>query len=364
MRGTALERMTSKITDRLSMSLFFEKLYTTRQKRPPLKAIILLSDLEIEELKKIIHQRKKLARLYNIKIRKLEAGLYGLTLKRLVRKRIVKGYALIDTRQKGTWIVFCNEKSYFVKHALERLFIALYPTVSRLYLNYSQIRALLDAIKEAYRGQTTLTSFTIKRDPKSSERFFRERGTFQLWEENAEEELQKQSKDYRLTIDRVNFEVRDESKTLLLQAHISRRGICKLRFGSFSTFYDNVVLKAIDLGLNWKKFYGHRERVISEGKIWLRPYRIDYPLDLDKKQLRRLADKISKSYSCSIVHSGNPYFVANICDYQDGSSFGVTALGNIVTITPITRSTHQAAWKLTNHIQEILGDGEIISVSG
>jgi len=105
-------------------------------------------------------------------------------------------------------------------------------------------------------------------------------------------------------------------------------------------------------------------QAISHRKIWLKPFRIEYPFDLDKRQLGRLADRVSKRYSCSIVHGGNPYFVANICDYQDGSSFGVTALGNIVTITPITRGTHQAAWKLTNRIQEILGDGEIISVLG
>jgi len=346
------------------MSSFFEKLYTTRQKRPPLKAIILLSDLEIEELEKIVHEKRKLARIYNIKLTKLETHLYGLNLKKIVRKRTASGYAILDVSHRGVWIAFCNEKTYFVKRVLERLFIALYPKISRLYLNYSQIHTLLSAIKEAYKGQTTLTSFTIKREPKRVERIFRSRGTFQLWEENAEEELLRQSKDYQLTVDRVNFEVRDEKNMLLLQAHISRKGICKLRFGSFSRFYENVVLKAIDLGLNWKKFYGHRERVISEGKIWLRPFRINYPFDLDERQLRRLADKISKSHSCSIIHGGNPYFVANICDYQDGSSFGVTALGNIVTITPITRSTHQAAWKLTNHIQEILGDGEIISVMG
>jgi len=359
-----LEEMTSKITDRLTMSLFFEKLYAARQKRPPLKAIILLSDLEIEELKKIVHERRKLARIYNVNLTKLETNLYGLTLKRLVGKRTVSGYALIDVSHKGIWVVLCNERSHFVKRALERLFIALYPKVSRLYLNYSQIHALLTMIKEAYKGQTTLTSFTIKREPKHGEGIFRERGTFQLWEENAEEELLRQSKDYRLTVDRVNFEVRDERDMILLQAHISRTGICKLRFGSFSKFYENMVPKAIDLGLNWKRFYGHRERVIHEGKIWLRPFRINYPFYLDERQLHRLADKISKSYSCSIVHGGNPYFVANICDYQDGSSFGVTALGNIVTITPITRGTHQAAWKLTNRVQEILGDGEIVSVSG
>jgi len=358
-----MERMTSQIADRLGMRLFFEKLYTTREKRPPLKAIILLSELQIEELRKIVRKRKKLARTYDINLTKLEASLYGLTLKRLVRRRPVSGYALIDVSHEGVWVVFCNEKSYFVKRALERLFVALYPKVSRLYLNYSQIRALLNVVKEAYKGKTALTYFTVKREPKLT-RTFRERGTFQLWEENAEEELLKQSKDYRLTVDRVNFEVEDEQSMLLLQAHISRRGVCKLRFGSFAKFYENVVLKAIDLGLNWKKFYGHRERVVSEGKIWLKPFRIEYPFDLDKRQLGRLADRVSKRYSCSIVHGGNPYFVANICDYQDGSSFGVTALGNIVTITPITRGTHQAAWKLTNRIQEILGDGEIVSVLG
>lgn len=359
-----MEKMTSKVTDRLSMSLFFDKLYTTREKRPPLKAIVLLSELGINELKKRVSKRRKLAKVYNINLTKLEADLYGLNLTKLVRRKIVKGYAIVDVSHEGVWIVFCNERTYFVKRVLERLFITLYPEVSRFYFNYSQIRALLNFVKEAYQGQTTLTSFTVKREPKRTERTFREPGTFQLWEENAEEELLKQSKDYRLTVDLVNFEVKDERNMLLLQAHISRRGICKLRFGSFSTFYKNVVLKAIDLGLNWKKFYRHRERVVREGKIWLRPFRINYPFDLDERQMHRLADKISKSYSCSIVHGGNPYFVANICDYQDGSSFGVTALGNIVTITPIIRGTYQAAWKLTNRIQEILGDGEIVSVSG
>lgn len=356
--------MTTQITDRLSMSLFFEKLYTTREKRPPLKAIILLSEMGIDDLKERVRKRQKLARIYKIKLTKLETGLYGLNLQRLVRRKIVRGYAILDVSQEGVWVAFCNETSYFVKRALERLFIALYPQISRLYLNYSKIHALLNMIKEAYQGQTTLTSFTIKREPKHGERPFREKGTFQLWEESAEEELLRQSKDYQLTIDRVNFEVKGKNNMLLLQANISRRGICKLRFGSFSAFYENVVLKAIDLGLNWKKFYGHRERVVREGKVWLKPFRINYPFDLDRRQISRLADEISKSYSCSIVHGGNPYFVANICDYQDGSSFGVTALGNIVTITPITRNTHQATWKLANQIQEILGDGEIVSVLG
>jgi hypothetical protein len=73
---------------------------------------------------------------------------------------------------------------------------------------------------------------------------------------------------------------------------------------------------------------------------------------------------MSKNYLCSVIHGGNPYYAANVCDYLDGSSFGVTALGDQVTITPITKSSHQAAWKLTNRLQEILGDGQIASIMG
>jgi len=358
-----LEKATSSIESRLGMQLFFDKLYTTRKKRPPLKAIILLSELEIEDLEGIVQQRERLARVYNVTLRKLEDGLYGLQLKKLVRKDISKGFAILDTSHEGIWIAFCNEESYFVNRALLRLFNALYPSVSRLYLNYYQISALLTEIKNAYHGKTTLTFITVKREPKKIESAFAEKGTLQLWEENAEKELLKLSKDYRIAVDRADFKVRDtETNRLLLRGHISRRGVCKLALGNFTAFYENVVVRAIELGINWKRFYAHRERIIADGKIKLRPFSISYNFDFDKEQLQRLTEKISKSYSSSVIHSGNPYFVANVSDYGDGSSFGVTVLGKIVTITPIIRATPQSAWRLTNRIQEILGDGEIHSI--
>lgn len=358
-----MQRLTAQISDRLSMKLLFEKMYTTRQKRPPLKAIILLTEMEPEDLKDLVQKRKKLARAYNINLTNLGENLYGLNVKRLLWKDHVSGYAILDASCKGVWVVYCNEKSRFARFGLERLFARLYPDVARLYINYFQIRTLLDNVKEAYQGQTTLTYFILKREPRSTDTPFRS-GTFQLWEENAEEELRSQSKNYRLTVHLVNFEVRDQNKVVLLQGQMSRRGVCKLRFGSFAMFHENVVLKAIELGLKWKSFYGHRERLVKDGEILLRPFRISYSSQFDEKQLYRLTEKISKNYLCSIIHGGNPYFAANICDYLDGSSFGVTALGNKVTITPITKGSHQATWKLTNRLQEILGDGEILSIMG
>lgn len=100
----------------------------------------------------------------------------------------------------------------------------------------------------------------------------------------------------------------------------------------------------------------------KDGDILLSPIQISYNFGFNKEQLATLANQISKSYSTSIIHAGNPYFAANVCDYQDGTSFGITALGNKVTIAPISRATPSAVWKLTNKIQELLGDGELSSV--
>ncbi len=358
-----MQKMTAQITDTISMDSLFEKMYTTRQRRPPLKALILLTDMEPENLKNLVLKRKKLSKIYKVNLTKLEDTLYRLDIERFLLKDRISGKALIDSRHKGVWVVYSNEKSRFTNFALERLFAKLYPEISRLYLNYHQIRGLLESIKNAYSGQTTMTNFTVRREPKSTNDLSK-RGTFQLWEENADEELQRQSKDFRLTVNLVNFEVRDESNSILLQGQISRRGLCKLRFGSFSMFHEKVVHQAIELGLKWRGFYGHRQRLVKDGEILLRPFRINYSSEFDTRQLHRLSEKISKAYMCSIMHSGNPYFAANVCDYLDGSSFGVTALANKVTITPITKGSHQAAWKLTNRLQEILGDGEVINIQG
>jgi hypothetical protein len=359
-----LQKMTAQITDRLSLNSLFEKMYTTRERRPPLKALILLTDVEPEDFKNLILKRKKLSKIFNIRIEKLENNLYSLKVNRFHFQKNISGNAVIDSGRKGVWVVYSNERLHFIKLGLESLFAKLYPDFSRLYINYYQIRGLLDNTKKAYSGQTIMTNFIVRREPKFTDTGLKG-GTFQLWEEDADAELQRQSKNFRLTIHIVNFEVRDRDGSILLQGQVSRRGVCKLRFGSFSMFQNNVVHQAIDLSLKWRGFYAHRERVTKEnGEILLRPFRISYSSDFDTKQLFRLTEKISKNYMCSIIHAGNPYFAANVCDSIDGSSFGVTALGSKVTVTPITKGSHQAAWRLTNRLQEILGDGEVLNVMG
>jgi hypothetical protein len=352
--------------DRTSMHLFYDKLYTTRGKRPPLKALMLLTDLKVEDLPSFLSRRKKLSRAYNTNVTALGDGLYRVSLQRTLGLRDIRDEVIIDAECEGAWIVLTNAESYFVTHVLERFFEKLYPMISRLYFNYSQLRTLLQIIKEAYGGKATPTFFTIKRwksKPAEQRIFPAKEGTEILWDEDVDEEIQRLlSDDFTVIVDKLDFEVRDEHNSMLLQAHITRKGLCKLKFGSFSAFYGNVVLKGIDFGIGCKAFYDKRERSIEKGIVKLHPLQIKYPLSFRSEQLNHFAKKIPNAYSSSIIHGGNPYFVANLCDYEDGSSFGITALGNVMTVTPVTRATPQAVWRLLNKIQEILGDGEISEV--
>jgi len=352
--------------DRISMNLFFDKLYTTRQKKPPLKAVVLLTDLNVEDLPTILSRREKLSQVYHVNVAPFGEKLYRVSFQRQLGLTYVKKEVIIDAGHRGAWVILTDAESYFVAHVLERFFDKLYPLVYRIYLNYAQMRLLLKQIKDSYQGKTTATFFSIRRErrrhvnetiPK------RWKATEILWDKDVDEEIKRLLLEgFIVKVDKLGFEVRDEDNTILLQAHITRKGLCKLRFGSFSAFYRNVVSETIGFGLERKAFYNQRERKIEKGIIELHPLQVEYSMSLSKHHIDGFVQGITSLYSSSIIHEGNPYFVANLCDYDDGSSFSVAILGNIVTVTPFTRATPQAIWRILHKIQEILGDGEIADV--
>jgi len=354
----------SRVTSKSSMHLLFDKLYTIRQKKPSLKALIVLSVLKPERLEELIQDKKKLSKDYKeITLTLLEQEFYKLHLKKEIRGEYFKVDALVDISNEGSWVIFTNEKRYFVKHVLEAFFDGLYPEVSRVYFNYSQIQRFLDIIRDAYRGQSILTHIAIRRKPRKPIKEEARKGTLVLWELGAEEELKRQSKAWKIWIDRLSFDVKGEAEMLLLQASITGNGLCGLKYGNFTAFYNNVILNLINLGFYWRDFYSKRERRVENGFVKLRPYSIRYPFEFEEEHLARLPEYFSRDYLCSVIHGGNPYFVANLCDYQDGSSFGLTILSNVVTVTPMLRATPSALWKLSSRIQEFIGEGEIIDVT-
>jgi hypothetical protein len=349
------------------MHLHYDKVYTMHEKRPPLKALILLTNLNVEDLPRVLSDRERVARSYSVSVRSIGESLYRVSLQRTMGLRQIRTDIVIDSGCQGVWIALTEASSYSTTHVLETFFERLYPMVSKLFLNYSQMRSLLSIVRESCQGKTMLTFFTIKRikapksDVEGAVQYKEE--TEILWGENVDEDIKRRiSEGFTVRVDRLDFELRDITDGIILKAQISRRGLSKLKFGSFTAFYNDVLLNAIEYGHKQSSFYDKRERNIEKGIVYLRPLQINYSERFRAEQLGRFTEKITDSYSISVIHGGNPYFVADLCDYQDGSSFGVAILGNSITVTPVTRATSSAIWKLLGEIQEILGDGEIVDV--
>ncbi len=52
-----MKQVLAQIADRSSMETFFDKLYTARRKRPPLKALVLFTELKVADLETMISSR-------------------------------------------------------------------------------------------------------------------------------------------------------------------------------------------------------------------------------------------------------------------------------------------------------------------
>ena len=356
--------MLSEIADRSELIGYLNTTYTNRTKKPLLKILIFNVKILPEQMIDIIQKRNDLKHVYNAKLKHIDENLFSIRIRKQFIDKIIEGYVLVDTSRKDIWITITDEKNYFVRFIVETLFNKLYPNISRIYLNSSQIKFIIEELKKKYEGNIKLNyiSANIKPRPETLELSKFSQGTVQRWKVDTEKELEELSKTYRVIVKHLSFNIYDRYNMPLLECYISRTGTCKLQYGLFNEFYNEIILLIIKFGYELKKFYSNRERYIYNGKVELFPIQIQYKTDFNKTQLKILEKNINNKYLTSIIYSGNPYFAANISDYDDGSSFGLTVLKNKVTITPIVRASPESIWKLSNTLQEILGDGNIINV--
>ncbi|MGD0645948.1 MAG: hypothetical protein ABSA75_13665 [Candidatus Bathyarchaeia archaeon] len=346
-----------RIVDRNTMYLHYDKVYTMRGKKPSLKTLIVLSDIKVQELGKYVERKIGLHKQFNVKVTPLSESLYNVFIQRTMGIEQVQAEVFIDTGYNGVWIIITEAESYLVRRVVEALCKKLYPLISMFYLNYSEMLFLTKTMEKSSEGQVDLTYLTLKRLKEN------DNGTEVLWATRVDKEIKRLQFDgYSVKVDHLEFKLRDKVGALL-RAQLSRKGLCELKYGSFSLFYENVVFNAIEYGLKQKKFYSQRETSIEDGNIQVYPLKIDYDFSIHQEQMSQFVKKIVSGYSCSVIHSGNPYFAADLCDYGDGSSFGVAILGNSVTLTPIAKANAPAVWKLTGEIQEIFGDGQVRDIT-
>ncbi|MEM3394324.1 MAG: hypothetical protein QXY79_04690 [Candidatus Methanomethylicia archaeon] len=340
-----------QISNSEDMDNLFNIIYTKKERKPVLKATIIFSRLTPEQLVEFVHSNDVMSKKYSISNVKLETNLYRIVIKKQLRKREMIATGLIR-RFNSTWVIFTVCNHYAMEHILMKLVDETYPEITTLYLNRFQILKILDKIKELKNRSRVLTSFTI---------FVKGKGKKSYSGQNVEEELYREVKDNIVWIKNVRFKILLSDNIILSDVSISNNGILKLYYGSFTEFYKTLVKPVLDGSMELSSSYNRVKRYISEKDkdIILTPCYITYPKNLDKESLKNFTSKLSNSYIISITHSVNPYLEISVLDHREGSSFGLTILGNKVIICPMLKTTATAIWKLTSKIQKILGEGEI-----
>ena len=309
------------------------------------------------QVAKIVEGDDLLSKRYVLSLVKLEANLYRFSIqKKMPKEKVISGDVLIDIGP-SCWVIFTTESHYFIKRVLESLLSELYPRISRIYLNYSQILDLLRKVKDLYREESFLTYFAIgvERETKKGIRFRR----IKLRGDDAESDLLEEANKNRIWIEKLGFKVKNQAGMTLLDALITNRGVSRLIYGNFTNYYQNMIQVIADLSKQWDGKYKKVRRQIVEKDVELHPCVITYSKPFRVEHTKNIASKLSSDYMISVLHGGNPYFVADLLDYYDGSSFGLTVLDNKVTISPMLRTTNSALWKLTGRIQDVLGEGDI-----
>jgi len=347
-----------EIETREDMHTIFNQIYAKRQRRPSLKILYALGNIDLGELSQIVLLNGGLRKKYKVVGKLLEKDLFRVTLeKKTLGDRIIKGTFIIDS-SLGDWIIFSIEKYNFTR-AISRFIKDLYPDINGIYLNYIQILDLLDMIKKSYEADRVITQFRILNESKIGKEFKIMKQT--ISGVDIENELIKfANESQRIWLERVAFQVIVGKYLTLLKCFITSEGLMRLSYGNFTQFYNSAIISVHDTIHNWNERFGRVHRELVGDEIILTPCSIVYNNPFSKTHFDYLQSNIRHHYLTSIMHSGNPYFAADLCDYEDGSSFMLTILGSKITISPMIKTTNRSLWLLVERLQRWLGEGKIM----
>jgi hypothetical protein len=342
------------VKTREEMYTSLDSIYTSRTLKPSLKALVVLTSFDLKDLMQRTAGERRLHRA-KFKLGRVDDNLYRLGIeKEMPRWGVIKGDALIDVHDES-WILLTTGRTYFLRHAIDPLLGVLYPEVSKVYLNHLDMLNVLNKIKQRYKGRRQLTEFTAHVEERGRNGLTI--GSERIKGVNAEQKLLRLAKRNRIWLDKVAYQVEDRDSRVLLESVIYSSGLSRLKFGRFTDFYRNVLGTVLGITGELDKEYGRVKREVIDDFPVLKPCLLEYSRAFQMSHIETLSKLLNRDYAISVTHAGNPYFAAELLDPEEGSSFGLTLFENVVTVTPMLRTTKPALWRLTANIQSALGEG-------
>jgi len=167
---------------------------------------------------------------------------------------------------------------------------------------------------------------------------------------------------YNLWIDNVEFEIREKrTDEAVIRAFLTRDGLCQVETkpGAFDTFM-KLLEGVIASGRAREIKFSHMDRRIVGNEVRISPVRVKYEQPIETFQIRMIARDLTQRTITSVVHAGNPYFLAIAQDFLDRSTFSVAIIEDTVTVIPIKQNSDAAFARLLDIVYGNIGEGKEI----
>jgi hypothetical protein len=145
----------------------------------------------------------------------------------------------------------------------------------------------------------------------------------------------------------------------VFQALLSRDGLCEvhIRPEAFDLFV-KLLEGVVSSGRTREVTFSNMDRAVIGHEVRISPVRVKYHQPIETFQIKMITKDLIRRTITSVVHSGNPYFLAIAQDYQDKSTFSVAIIDNTLTIIPIKQNSDASFTRLLDIVYGNIGEGE------
>ena len=298
------------------------------------KFILLVSQSSEDDFDVILNNIKnKYSRKFAVIDKKIESRgnevLYRLEITRKFywksKFRLLPGKCLFYLNKNDNYlIVFTDHSTDFAVNALMAFTNKLYPYFARVIIPHFFIVNLIEKLEQE--GYECISSILSKKK-------WWERATPIMGEKPSSgvefpvgiefQKVLEQLRNENSTINAIMLAVLTDT-TPILRFYVSRKGLVQYISGDFEFFQKRILKSTIDYGIDTILKFKDKNRDIEE----IKPLRVRFS-GLEEFGAREVisrfivAIKSNRNFSTTILHQGNPYFDANICDLSDGSTFNL-----------------------------------------
>jgi hypothetical protein len=165
---------------------------------------------------------------------------------------------------------------------------------------------------------------------------------------------------YNLWIDNLEFEIRERhSEEPIVSARLTRDGLCEIHtgpeaFGLFVRLLDGVIAA----GRAREVKFSNMDRRVVGRDVRISPVRVKYENPIETFQIRMIARDLTRRTVTSVVHAGNPYFLAIAQDFLDKSTFSIAIVGDTVTVIPIKQNSNSSFGHFLDIVYGNIGEGQ------